>query len=693
MTELAPNSPVPALTARKSGWNVVGVCAALLLAHFLVSLAAVGGKSVTYDEPLIAVGGHMVRHFGDYRVDVEDGALCKWWSAAFQSKSGLKIDLNDPFLTGDPSVAGLPGIYAEQQQQWPFAVKVLFHTRDESGQVVQGQDYVNRSRAMFAFASVIAGAFLAWLGYTLCGGVGAVIATMLYAFDPNFLGHGPLLKNDVPMAIFMLAMVTALLFIGRRATIWNMLGLSLALAGAVNVKFSGIALIAMSAILLTIRALLSAPWKVLRWELHSRWMRLSAVVLILAVCGVIVYASIWTLYGFKYSPDGKGTFNLQQFVDKAKVNQIRVVKVREFEARDREARVLEARVRNSPGNTDLAVSAAAKRAEANKILEASNILPPMEEIRALPTPSGIRLLLWVDEHRLLPHAWTSGLLYTYATTLLRSGFLAGEFSVIGWWYFFPLAMLFKTPLSTLLAMLTAIIGWALMRLVFRRRATPAGLDLWPILCVGLPLAIYLLSALTTNLNIGHRHVLPVYPLIFVAIAVGLTRLMQWRPAFGGVGLLSLAVGLALEAGITYPNFITFFNAPSGGYLGGIRLLSDSSLDWGQDLPLLSKWQNEPDRPELDRLNRNMPLFLCYFGLADPAYYNITCQHLPGSWPFAQAVLPPQTQQAVIAISATNLQGTYLSGELRQFYRQFLNVQPKAVLGGTIYLYDWPVKQQ
>ena len=49
----------------------------------------------------------------------------------------------------------------------------------------------------------------------------------------------------------------------------------------------------------------------------------------------------------------------------------------------------------------------------------------------------------------------------------------------------------------------------------------------------------------------------------------------------------LAIGIIVEALIAYPNYIAHFNFALGGPRGGIELLGDSNLDWGQDLPAYS----------------------------------------------------------------------------------------------------------
>jgi hypothetical protein len=116
----------------------------------------------------------------------------------------------------------------------------------------------------------------------------------------------------------------------------------------------------------------------------------------------------------------------------------------------------------------------------------------------------------------------------------------------------------------------------------------------------------------------------------------------------------------------------------------VKLVGDSSLDWGQDLRLLAQWQQEhPDQR----------LYLCYFGTADPSAYGVHASYIahPTGWPPWGPWEQDLRQPGTLAMSATNLQVIYGPEELRENYRKiFGSLKPKEVLGGTIYLYDWPL---
>ena len=118
----------------------------------------------------------------------------------------------------------------------------------------------------------------------------------------------------------------------------------------------------------------------------------------------------------------------------------------------------------------------------------------------------------------------------------KTSFLLGEISARGWWYYFPYAMLFKTPTATLISVPFAIAGWLLLpgrqgQLTGAARSESSQViagwmreDWWTVICLLLPPALYAASAINTVVNLGLRHILPVYPFLFIAIAV----VSMWR---------------------------------------------------------------------------------------------------------------------------------------------------------------------
>jgi hypothetical protein len=277
------------------------------------------------------------------------------------------------------------------------------------------------------------------------------------------------------------------------------------------------------------------------------------------------------------------------------------------------------------------------------------------------------VIRWIRDHRLLPEAFLFGYTHTYVGSLTRAAYLAGQFSDVGWPSFFPAAFLWKsTPVELIGVVLCcglAAFHWRRMPDVLRRFA--------PLLVLG---AIYGVVALKSHLNIGHRHLLPLYPALFIATGVAVSRLgLAQRPR---LGVAAVMVGTQLVIALaTFPNYLAYFNVIAGGPSHGWRLLVDSSLDWGQDLPGLKQWL------EKNNAGATQPVFLSYFGTGSPEYY-----HLEAHWlPFVNGFKIPhryvRLEAGVYCIGATTLSQVYspVRGlwtlELEKEYQELRTLEP------------------
>ena len=271
---------------------------------------------------------------------------------------------------------------------------------------------------------------------------------------------------------------------------------------------------------------------------------------------------------------------------------------------------------------------------------------------------------WIDEQRLLPNASSQGFLFGQARARQRTAYLGGSVKEGGWWFYFPAAFLMKTPLVLLVV---GAAGLVLLARRFRER--------WLTLAfVLLPPAVFFTVAMTGTINIGLRHILPVYP--FLLLAAGAA--FEWLAGHGRAWVVVvLTIAAAGETLPVHPDYLTFFNRVAGGPARGHTRLLDSNLDWGQDLEGLARWM---ERENVGHVN------LSYFGTADPAYYGIACTHLYGAPFYAVDRVADPRLPGHVAVSATNLHGVYLDPARRDFYAPLLEREPLAVIGGTIHVY-------
>lgn len=256
-------------------------------------------------------------------------------------------------------------------------------------------------------------------------------------------------------------------------------------------------------------------------------------------------------------------------------------------------------------------------------------------------------------------------------------FLAGQVSQYGWWWYFPLAFVIKTPLPTLILLAASIVT-----AIWRRRVS--WIDaLW---LLAIP-AVYFINAMLSTIDIGYRHLLPVLPFLFIFIS-------QLAPVFPPcaahpVSRIPYYVLLAwLFAGtlFTFPHYLPYFNKLAGGLDGGWRYLADSNTDWGQALKELAAYQRA-EGIEQARLSM--------FTFIDPAMYGVRYEPLTPMKGNTPAIFPSRFNPPPgdYVISATTLQGIPLADP--EMYDWFRKRPPDAAIGHVMFVYhirsEWPGK--
>jgi hypothetical protein len=285
-------------------------------------------------------------------------------------------------------------------------------------------------------------------------------------------------------------------------------------------------------------------------------------------------------------------------------------------------------------------------------------------------------------HGLLPDDYVRGLLFVLEHSEARPTFLLGQLSDHASPYFFPVTFALKTPLP--LVVLLVLAAFATPRLSWRTAAF-----LW------VPVVVYLAFTFTRGLQIGHRHLLPIYPFLFVAAGRSFIDPPPYPSPRRGRGTLLrgmrrvavVALGTWYAVGTlrVHPHYLAYFNELAGGPRNGYKRLVDSSLDWGQDLKGLRAWM---DARGVARIK------LSYFGSADPSYYGIDAEALPGySAPHPVRITREVRPGDLVAVSATNLQGVYLDPEDRPLMERFRRSTPIDQVGYSILIYRadfaWP----
>ena len=249
----------------------------------------------------------------------------------------------------------------------------------------------------------------------------------------------------------------------------------------------------------------------------------------------------------------------------------------------------------------------------------------------------------------------------------HTGYLMGQFSQQGWWYYFPLAIAIKTPLPTL-----ALAAWGLWTLARRSQKLEVGF------LIGPPLVLVGLFIFGNAKNIGLRYLLGIYPFLFLLVGASIHTALRCRKIYA---LSLLVLFYAISTTQNHPHHLAYFNESIGGPEQGYRYLVDSNIDWGQDLKGLKTYMDEQG---IERIK------LSYFGTVDPRLYDLNYEWLPSfdlpNFGDRPAKLPTT---GVIAISVTNLVGVYMDmyGQGRDLYSWLQAHQPVARIGHSILVYE------
>jgi len=261
-------------------------------------------------------------------------------------------------------------------------------------------------------------------------------------------------------------------------------------------------------------------------------------------------------------------------------------------------------------------------------------------------------LLWAaDKPILRPYAhYLSGLLMVFhRASFGHTTYFLGEISNLGWKSYFPIVYLIKEPLPfhilTLIALLYAC--WLIKKPFWQntfQRVKSWIKSHFPEFAMLTFIGIYWLTSLTSNLNIGVRHLLPAFPftiLLVSAMTINFLKASFLKLKYALLGALILWQVVSVI--LIYPHFLAYFNELAGGPNNGYIYTVNSNLDWGQDLKRLKKWVDEKN---IDKI------YVDYFGGGEAKYY-LEEKYTPWQGQRDPKEFP---RENYLAVSATFLQG-------------------------------------
>lgn len=565
--------------------------------------------------------------------------------AAYSYVSQLDYRLNPEHPPLIKDLAGLPLLmlnlrFPTDTDAWRAAV---------NGQWDQGRIFLYQSgndpdailfwsRLPVMALSLLFGALIAWWARRRYGSLAALLALALYAFSPTVIAHSRYVTTDLGASFAFFAGLAAFIAILERRTAARVLFAGLIFGLAQTVKFSLF-------LLVPIYLLVAFVWSFAHVEesLRARSIRFIGLVRDIVLIGLVGLAVIWIVFA--------------------------------------------PHLINYPAEKNLA--------DAKAIIDGFRIKPLVElDYFLLSTP----LLRPIGQYLF------GLIMITQRAAGGNTQYFLGEITSQGSRLYFPLLYLLKETLAfhalSLLALLLAFrrgVAKGTER-CFKRMGNwiashPAEFTLMA------ATAFYWAYSIMQPLNIGVRHVMPTFPLIFILVARSLslwitprdgeTAVSRWDrirlifqrtanslPRVVMVGLLLLLA--ALSSLSAFPSYLSYFNVLGGGSEFGYRIATDSNYDWGQDLIRLRSFMREigAERVSLD-----------YFGGGNPEYYFGNTFE-----PWWSARGPAQ---GLFAVSANTLMGAYgrvgpgFSREEKDSYEWLKSYQPVGRAGQSIFIYRLP----
>jgi len=422
----------------------------------------------------------------------------------------------------------------------------------------------------------------------------AILALFLFSFSPTFLAHGRLVTTDVGAAFGVVLATFYFLKALKEPTRKNIILAGIGLGISQLLKFSLILLIPFFVLLSVIWAFTFRAWR----------KPLKVLISCLALWVLLVWV-VYALQIYNYPPE----------------RQLR----------------------------DTRMTLESYAGGSSSIKETCFSPTSIEKIKRCPAEI---IILASDKPIIRPLAhYGLGLLMVFQRASGgHTTYFLGEVTAAGWRHYFPFVYLIKEPLAFHILWILALCYFAFkiqkpfwqrpffrLKNFIKEHFVEFSMILW--------LLIYWATSIKSNLNIGVRHLLPVFPFTIILTARGIIFWLE-NTKYKKLAYTILAILLfwqAVSVLKVYPHFLAYANEIVGGPDKLYLYTVNSNLDWGQDLKRLKKWVEE---------NKIEKIYLDYFGGGNPKYY---LGEKYESW-WGQREKKELPKGAYLAVSATALQG-------------------------------------
>jgi hypothetical protein len=534
------------------------IVAGILLIMLVISIGTALGDAAIMDEVAHIPAGYTYIKHGDYRLNPEHPPILKDLAGIPLQFLNLNFPAQDDLWTKNAN------------DQWIAGWRFIYMPGNNTEAILFW------SRLPIILLSLLLGFVIFKWAKELFGPKAGLLALTLYAFDPNILGHNHYVTTDLGIAAFS---VFAFYFFTKylKNPGWKSAVLAGIFLGLANLaKFSAVLLFPIFGLTLLIsvffrkekieffrkekiKSLFWGLGNIKRFWLQKFFFYAITFVLIMVVC----FATIWVVYE-------ANTYKMPT----EKIHQL----------------------------IDTQLYGGAKH-----IANA-----PLHKIANIPV--------------LRPFAqYLTGFFMVFGR--VEGGnttYFFGQVTNQSFREYFPLVFLIKEPIPIVLLLFAAIaIAFAF---ILKKNLLNFPRNIWKNLksyldqnitelAMLLFIALYAYVSITGNLNIGFRHLFPILPFMYILVSKEITllgaRLRGKTKKVYSVILGALILWLVAETAFAYPYYLAYFNKTIGGSKNGYKYVTDSNVDWGQDLKRLKNFadQNGVDKIRVD-----------YFGGGDVVHY-------------------------------------------------------------------------
>ncbi|MFH1366718.1 MAG: glycosyltransferase family 39 protein [Patescibacteria group bacterium] len=500
------------------------ICVIVLLAFFLgINLYLAATDSQTIDEGVHISAGYSYWLTGDFRINPEHPPLFKLLSAVPLLFYGLDLPINDQSWAN--------------YNEWDFGRQFLYHNTKPADSIIF------LARLFPIILGIILGYYIyKWVKELLGRPWPGIFALFLFALSPNFLAHSHLVTTDVPLTLFFFLSIYYFGHYIKKPNGKNLFLAAFSFALAMLVKYSAAILIPILLILYIFYRFFGRPANQLSFK---KIFKVILVYFLVTACLTLIF------YAFEF---------------KKPLDDPRVVRLYQ----EREEVIKDGAEKDQPFFTR-----------------------PLIKYGGPDQPIGKILYRFAEKIPVPAYTYWRGLFSVLSHNAFGHGsFLLGKASNQGWWYYFIVAFLVKTPLPTLILFFIGIflILFYLIKKIWRLKSFRKTFEGIPFdyFVISVPPFIYFFWSLTSHINLGVRHIFPIYPFVFMISA------WTFNYIFKKSRINIIYVFIPVIVGTTYllicfynfPYYLSYFNEAVGGSSNGHNILSDSNLDWSQDVKRL-----------------------------------------------------------------------------------------------------------